>query len=219
MNHLQWDTHLMRAARKHSQLMADRRDLVHRFPDEPAIPQRLAAAGARFTVSAENVAEAESGEEAHMALMASPGHRANILDSRYNAAGVGVVARNGRLFVTQDFAWTAKPYTEAEFRDAFIAAFNRARKAEGIAAIDTRAGRGLHSIACSTRGDEPVPAAAGSDITEFVTFTLSDPEQLPQQLMPYARDEQLRRMDLGVCFRPDAKYGYANFWVVAAFGQ
>lgn len=36
--------------------------------------------------------------------------------------------------------------------------------------------------------------------------------------MRYAQDQRQRHMDLGVCFRPDARYGYANFWVVAAFG-
>lgn len=218
VNHLQWDEHLAQAARKHSRLMAEKHDLSHQIPGEKGVPERLAATGSRFIFSAENVAEAQTADEVHMALMASPGHRANILDSRSNAAGVGVVERDGRLFVTEDFARATPIYTEAEFRDAFIAAFNHARTDGGIPAIDTRSSSGLHSIACSTRGDTPI-AAAGFEAAEFATFTLSDPEKLPQQLMKYAQNLRLRRMDVGVCFRPDARYGYANFWVVAAFSE
>jgi len=219
LNHLQWDERLARAARKHSRLLASHRDLAHQFPNEPAIAERLAAAGARFTVAAENVATAETSQVVHMALMASPGHRANILDPRYNAAGVGVMERNGQLFVTQDFARTTRPYTEAEFREAFIAAFNRARASTGTIVIDAHADSNLHSVACSTQGSTPVLAAAGFNAAEVVTFTLSEPDKLPDQLMQYVRDARLRRMGLGVCFRPSAKYGYANFWVVAAFGE
>ncbi len=94
----------------------------------------------------------------------------------------------------------------------------RARTARGIAAIDARADSGLHSAACATKGEASVVAAAGFNATEFVTFTLSEPEKIPQQLMKYVQDNSRHHMGLGVCFRPDAKYGYANFWVVAAFG-
>lgn len=219
LDHLRWDEHLAQAARRHSRLMAEKHDVGHQLPGETGVPERLAAAGSRFTFSAENVAEGDTSEEVHMALMASPGHRANILNSRSNAGGVGVVESNGRLFVTEDFARATQAYTEAEFRDAFIAAFNRARNAVGIPAIDARASSGLHSIACSTRGDTPVAAGAGFEATAFATFTLSEPEKLPQQLMKYARNPRLRRMDVGVCFRPDATHGYANFWIVAAFGE
>lgn len=218
LNKLQWDDHVAQAARGHARLLAQNRDLSHQFPDEAAVPERLATAGARFTASAENIATAETSEEAHMGLMLSPGHRANIMSTRYNAAGIGVVESNGRLFVTQDFAWVMPAYTEAEFREAFIAAFNRARAAKGIAAIEAQADAGLHSAACSAKDDAPVLAAPGFNATEVVRFTLSEPEKLPEQLMRYAQDQRQRHMDLGVCFRPDARYGYANFWVVAAFG-
>ena len=218
LSRLQWDDRVAEAAREHAKLLAANGDLSHQFAGEAAPPERLAAAGARFTVSAENVANAGTSEEAHMGLMLSPGHRANIMSTRYNAAGIGVVESNGRLFVTQDFAWITPAYTEAEFREAFIAAFNRARAAKGIAAIEARADVGLHSAACSAKSDEPVLAAPGFNATEIVRFTISEPEKVPEQLMRYAQDQRQRHMDLGVCFRPDARYGYANFWVVAAFG-
>lgn len=51
----------------------------------------------------ENVARAGDVEAAHRALMASPGHRANILDARFRIVGIGAVLRSGTWWFTQDF--------------------------------------------------------------------------------------------------------------------
>ena len=52
----------------------------------------------------ENVAAGMSIAEAHAALMNSPSHRANILDSRSVHGGFGVaVDASGRMWVTEDF--------------------------------------------------------------------------------------------------------------------
>jgi uncharacterized protein YkwD len=53
---LQWDDHAAGAARAHAQLLAENGKLSHQFSGETLLPERLAATGARFTVSAENVA-------------------------------------------------------------------------------------------------------------------------------------------------------------------
>jgi uncharacterized protein YkwD len=87
---LQWDDHAAGAARAHARLLAENRKLSHQFPGENSLPERLGATGARFTVSAENVARTEFVEDVHPALMASTGHRANILNTAYNAVGIGV---------------------------------------------------------------------------------------------------------------------------------
>jgi len=39
----------------------------------------------------------------HRALMASPGHRANILDARYTQIGLGIARGGGRVWITQVF--------------------------------------------------------------------------------------------------------------------
>jgi hypothetical protein len=93
---LQWNDHAAEAAREHSIQMAANLEISHQFPGEPVVSERIANTGMRFTVSAENVAEADSPEEIHMALMHSPGHRANIMSPRYNAVGIGVVLNKGR---------------------------------------------------------------------------------------------------------------------------
>lgn len=52
---------------------------------------------------AENVAYNGSEAAAHTALMASPGHRANILNDTYTQVGIGVATGHGRVWVTQVF--------------------------------------------------------------------------------------------------------------------
>jgi len=51
----------------------------------------------------ENVGYATTVYRVHQALMNSPGHRANILDTRWRGVGVGVVKSGGYLWVTEIF--------------------------------------------------------------------------------------------------------------------
>src|SRR6185437_15225881 len=116
---LQWNQNAAEAARAHAKLLADHREMSHEFPGEPALRQRLEATAVRFTTAGENVAKADDPDEAHLALMESPGHRANILGRDYTAVGVGVVERDDRLYVTQDFIRLVPVYTEEQFLQAF----------------------------------------------------------------------------------------------------
>ena len=60
---------------------------------------------AGWRLAGENVGYAPSALRVHNALVASPGHRANMLDSRFNAVGIGFVnGPDGRVWVTQNFA-------------------------------------------------------------------------------------------------------------------
>ncbi len=54
---------------------------------------------------AENVAYNSDIASMHERLMASPGHRANIMNPSFTSVGIGeVIAPDGRIFVTQRFA-------------------------------------------------------------------------------------------------------------------
>lgn len=55
----------------------------------------------------ENVARNPSIDGAHRALMASPPHRANILEGRFIVIGIGAELRDGSWWVTQDFVQPA----------------------------------------------------------------------------------------------------------------
>jgi uncharacterized protein YkwD len=65
---------------------------------------RMKAAGVPFGAAGENLALAPTLQLAEQGLMASPPHRANILDRSYRTVGIGII--NGGpygLMVTQDF--------------------------------------------------------------------------------------------------------------------
>ena len=54
-------------------------------------------------------------------------------DMMINAIGIGIAARGAYVYVTENFAHVFPAYSETEFRDAITAAFNRARRANGVA--------------------------------------------------------------------------------------
>ncbi|HZU29686.1 MAG TPA: CAP domain-containing protein [Candidatus Angelobacter sp.] len=214
---LQWNDQVAEAARKHSRELAKNGKLSHQFPGEAAVPERIGTTGARFTLSAENVARTEYIQDVHPALMNSPGHRANMLNPKYNAVGIGVVERDGRFYVTQDFVFIIQAYTEEQFAAAFVETFNDARKTHGMRRINIQSDSLLHDLACSTQGDANVIAAEVPNAHSVVVFTASEPHQLPEQLLGRVANPDFRRMEFGVCYRPDQEHGYANFWVTAAF--
>ena len=83
-----------------SRAMALRGDIWHN--EAYFTPANRAALAARAL--GENVAMNGSVEDAHRRLMASPGHRANILNAAFDAVGISVVrSAAGALFITQDF--------------------------------------------------------------------------------------------------------------------
>lgn len=100
---LRWDETLHRAAQRHASEMAARESISHQYPGELDLEGRGRAAGAKFTVIAENVAEAWSAPEIHDAWMHSPGHRANLLDPRVNSVGISVMRRGQQLYAVEDF--------------------------------------------------------------------------------------------------------------------
>ena len=101
---LKWDSALAQAATEHAQAMAEQPALSHQYPGEPDLVARAGAAGAHFRSIAENVALAPSAEALEKEWMHSTPHRANILDPRMNAIGVGMVKRGGNLYAVEDFA-------------------------------------------------------------------------------------------------------------------
>jgi uncharacterized protein YkwD len=85
---------LSRRAHRHSEQMADAGSLFHSC---------LECGKRRSPSMAENVGVGGSLGAVHDALMASSGHRANILGG-FDRVGVGVVRRGDRVWVTELFA-------------------------------------------------------------------------------------------------------------------
>ncbi|HET7487740.1 MAG TPA: CAP domain-containing protein [Acidimicrobiales bacterium] len=95
-----WRDDIAAIAVQHSMDMAQAGDIFHNTDFFSAGVKRTLNAAVR----GENVAFNIGVDEAHLALMNSPGHRANILDSRFSVAGFSVVrTTTGTVYVTEDF--------------------------------------------------------------------------------------------------------------------
>ena len=103
------DPRLAQVARQHSLDMQRGGFVGHLSPNTGSASDRIKRANiAAFRIT-ENVARAYSVEDAHRGLMASPGHRRNILDPEVDLLGIGVAIRDlgdrtYELHVTQLFA-------------------------------------------------------------------------------------------------------------------
>lgn len=92
------------AARKHSALMAEARELSHRLSGEADLGTRVSRAGyTNWRIVAENIAWGHPTPAAvFRAWVRSPGHRANLDNCRLRHIGIGVEFRSGSPWVTQD---------------------------------------------------------------------------------------------------------------------
>ncbi|TLF59290.1 CAP domain-containing protein [Nonomuraea sp. KC401] len=103
---LRHDQKLRAAAFGHSSDMAEQGKMAHKLPGRPDLQQRIEAVGLTgFRAWGENVAWGQpSAASVVRAWMNSSGHRANIMNCRYNLIGVGAKKDGqGRIYWTQDF--------------------------------------------------------------------------------------------------------------------
>lgn len=99
------DAKMVVVARKHSQDMFDRRYFSHLDPEGHAVDWRLEQGGVTFQIAGENLAFAPDVDTAHAGLMASEGHRQNILSPDFGRIGIGIIDSGGwGIMVTQVFA-------------------------------------------------------------------------------------------------------------------
>lgn len=106
LSELQYDAQLSAEALKHSQDMSQNNYFSHTSPTYGTFAERLKASGISYSWAGENIALYGSVEKAHAALMASEGHRNNIMKATANRVGIGIVwnqAKNG-YYITQWFA-------------------------------------------------------------------------------------------------------------------
>jgi uncharacterized protein YkwD len=110
-----------------STAMATRRDIWHNAGYFTSATRKALGAVAL----GENVAVNGSLEGAHRRLMESPGHRANILNGRFDAAGFSVVHdEDGTLYVTQNFVDSAAVKAKAPAKAKAKAKAKKATKSK-----------------------------------------------------------------------------------------
>ncbi len=214
---LAWNDHLGESALSHCRTMVEQGQLSHQLSGEPDLGDRIRSTGLRFDTWGENVAVAGSVEDIHQALMNSPQHRANILNPKYNSVGVAILPRRGSLYAAENFANVYESYTEAQFRDAVILAFNAARKSRNTFPVLVRPDDRLTRAACSETSDVNGVLENQSGALTVVMFSSSSPGNMPADMLEVAADRKITRMSIGVCFRPGKLQGFASFRVVAAF--
>jgi uncharacterized protein YkwD/uncharacterized membrane protein required for colicin V production len=101
---LRADPQMTGVARRHSQDMLARGYFSH-FTPEGADPfDRMKRAHVYFLTAGENIAITQTLTMAHVGLMKSPGHRANILNPAFGRVGIGILdAGIYGLMITQSF--------------------------------------------------------------------------------------------------------------------
>ncbi|MFC7380945.1 CAP domain-containing protein [Sphaerisporangium rhizosphaerae] len=104
---LRIDEHLRAAARGHSDDMAAKGYFDHTSADGRSPWDRIKAAGYSSNMFAENIARGQATPAAVVqGWLNSPGHRANIMNCKLKAIGVGVHFGSGGPWWTQDFGGT-----------------------------------------------------------------------------------------------------------------
>jgi uncharacterized protein YkwD len=98
------DPDMQRVARAHSQDMFAKGYFAHDDPEGKDPFDRIKAANIRFDAAGENLALAQTVEIAHVNLMNSPGHRANILNPSFGRVGIGILDGGFYgLMISQEF--------------------------------------------------------------------------------------------------------------------
>lgn len=96
------DDRLSEVAEEWSEAMLSANTLAH----NPDVAQHATG----WTTLGENVGVGPSIGTIHSAFMASPGHKDNVLDERWDSIGVGVVQGDDRFWVTQLFIESSEAY-------------------------------------------------------------------------------------------------------------
>ncbi|MFT4111821.1 CAP domain-containing protein [Silvibacterium sp.] len=185
---LVWDDALARAAQTHTERMAQEKSLSHQYPGEPPVTDRASQAGAHFQAIAENTAMGGDERAIEKEWMNSTPHRTNILDPQMNHIGIGVVARNGYLFATEDFSNAAEVLNVQQVEDKVVALL----KAQNL---DASMPRDIAETACLGQG----PLPTGSTPRAIVRFQTSDLSQLPSQVAAQLHSGQFTKAAVGAC--------------------
>ena len=97
------DAALCRIARIKSEDMRSNGYFAHVSPTYGDVRAMLASFGYDFEAAGENIAHHRDVEKAQAAFLSSPGHRRNVLSTRYTRFGVGVATDGSSVYLTQIF--------------------------------------------------------------------------------------------------------------------
>jgi uncharacterized protein YkwD len=214
---LKLDERLTHAARKHSQLMIERDSLVHQLLGEDPLVMRLSAEGVRCDHDGENIALNGDVASAHVALMDSPGHRANILATHFNSVGIGVVRTGDLVYVTEDFAHVMPSLSDFEADAAAQQAIADHARAQGLPVPVRKVRTQLTRMACDMAKQDKLDSSAVSEIpgvTAAVAWTATDLHKLPPGLQKILSQPVTNGYSLGVCFATSTSQPGGVYWLL-----
>jgi uncharacterized protein YkwD len=136
-----WDDALAAVARAYSDEMRRTHVVAHISPTSGSAADRVRAAHIRTAVVLENVARAYGVDEAHQALMNSPGHRANLMSTLATHIGIGVAYGDGtsgrrEMFITQVFTRVPPPFNLTQAAATVRQKLATARPLPAVATLD-----------------------------------------------------------------------------------
>jgi len=219
---------LLDAADAHSAWMLATDTFSHTGANGSSPGDRMKAAGYSFAGSwswGENIAIAwGSGvgitqaqiDSFESGLFLSAGHRANILNPRFDAAGVAILWKGVRVYVVENFVRKIPDISDNETASRIVEAYNRARRAAAIVSVAVKAD--LREAACSMAKKDRVSARDVGDLKarSIVAFTTFQPEELPKSLESRVA-ENYSRVSVGACFARTPSYPSGTNWVVMVF--
>jgi uncharacterized protein YkwD len=210
---LQMDEGLTRAARTHAAEMAGQGQLSHQLAGEPSLTERLAATCTlHLDRTGENVAYADSADQAQQSLMHSPPHRENLLNSAYNVAGFGVVRVGSSLYVAQDFGHSLPAYSPRQAGGLVSGSIARMRREANLPQLQWKDSDAAQTAACSmARADSlKTVSTRGSYILRYTT---SQPEILPTAAAQAIEDRAMHTFSVGTCYAHTNTYPNGVYWV------
>jgi len=218
---LEWNQWLTQAARKHAELMVQRGELTHQLPGEPAVRERLVATGLHFDASAENVAFGESASEIQQGWMASPGHRTNLLNPRYNAVGIVVLRRGASLWAVEDFANTVPQLSSTDIENAVAASLDHIRALEHLQPLKRVEMPHLRRAACDMAHRDQVHSsdvfAAVPVVKSAIAFTEADPRRFDTQVEKSKNLWAFHNYTVGACYARTPTYPEGTNFVLLGF--
>ncbi|HEY3929372.1 MAG TPA: CAP domain-containing protein [Candidatus Koribacter sp.] len=216
---LHLDARLTEAAREHTERMVEHHELTHKLATEPVLSDRVAATGIDFQAAGENVAYDMNVDHAHVEFMHSPGHRANILQAKFNAVGIGVMHNGNLVWVTEDFAERQGTTSASEAASIVGVKYSALRKKVGSPAASERPLPKLGRVACEMAKHDKLDTKSPrsiADVRGVLAWTAADPAKLPEQVRRLADDKKATTYSLGVCYASSASYPNKVFWMVMA---
>lgn len=216
---LRMDDRLTQAARRHTEMMIEKHELTHRLADERVLSERLADTGLAFDVAGENVAYDANAQHAHVEFMHSPGHRANILNAKFSAVGIGIKHKGNLIWVTEDFAKRLNTTSASEAASIVTSKYAELRKKAGSPPATEHTIASLGHVACDMARKDTLDTQSPRrlpNVRGVMAWTASDPAKLPAQVSKLADDRAATTYSLGVCFASSATYPNKVFWMVMA---